>query len=298
MSSLISTTTLADDRAYALRSLTPPPRLQLSAWIENNIILPEAVSALPGKVRLWPYQREIADAISDPMIERVTLVKGVRLGFTTLLTGAIGAYVANEPASILCLLPTDSDTRDYVVSELEPIFAATPALCDALAADTDEGGRNTLTSKRFAGGSLRVIAARAPRNLRRVTARILLVDEADAMEVTAEGNPVRLAERRTLSYSNRKIVIGSTPLDRTPRTSYAPMPKAMAASSRCRVLSAAAALRSHGSTSSGKTGSRRRRVSGVRIARRLYPNGTRRAWSPPVAGARPGPRSEAMPVSG
>lgn len=213
MSSLISTTTLADDRAYALRSLTPPPRLQLSAWIENNIILPEAVSALPGKVRLWPYQREIADAISDPMIERVTLVKGVRLGFTTLLTGAIGAYVANEPASILCLLPTDSDTRDYVVSELEPIFAATPALCDALAADTDEGGRNTLTSKRFAGGSLRVIAARAPRNLRRVTARILLVDEADAMEVTAEGNPVRLAERRTLSYSNRKIVIGSTPLD-------------------------------------------------------------------------------------
>ena len=32
------------------------------------------------------------------------------------------------------------------------------------------------------------------------------------MEVTAEGNPVRLAERRTMSYSNRKIVVGSTPL--------------------------------------------------------------------------------------
>ena len=97
-------------------------------------------------MKLWPYQRDIAEAISDPMIERVTLVKGVRLGFTTLLTGAIGAYVANEPASILALLPTDSDTRDYVVIELEPIFAATPALRDALASDTDEGGRNTLTS--------------------------------------------------------------------------------------------------------------------------------------------------------
>ena len=45
---------------------------------------------LPGRVRLWPYQREIADAISDPLIERVTLVKPVRVGFTTLLTGAIG----------------------------------------------------------------------------------------------------------------------------------------------------------------------------------------------------------------
>ena len=77
-------------RARALRSLIPPPRLKLSNWIEDKVVLPEGTSALPGRVRLWPYQREIADAISDPMIERVTLVKGVRLGFTTLLTGAIG----------------------------------------------------------------------------------------------------------------------------------------------------------------------------------------------------------------
>ena len=203
---------LAEVRSRALRSLIPPPRLRLSDWIEREIVLPEGVSALPGKVRLWPYQREIADAISDPMTERVTLVKGVRLGFTTLLTGAIGAYVANEPAAILCVLPTDSDCRDYCVSELETIFAATPALRDALSSDTDEGGRNTLTSKRFAGGSLRVNAARAPRNLRRVTARILLIDEADACESGPEGNPIRLAERRTMSYGNRKIVVGSTPL--------------------------------------------------------------------------------------
>jgi hypothetical protein len=37
--------------------------------------LPESTTALPGPVRLWPYQREIADAISDPLIERITLVK-------------------------------------------------------------------------------------------------------------------------------------------------------------------------------------------------------------------------------
>jgi Phage terminase large subunit (GpA) len=75
-------TRVADVRARALRSLIPPPRLRLAAWIKREIVLPEGVSALPGHVRLWPYQREIADAISDPLIERVTLVKGVRLGFT------------------------------------------------------------------------------------------------------------------------------------------------------------------------------------------------------------------------
>ena len=71
---------LAIIRTRALSALIPPPRLQLSQWIEQNIRLPEGVSALPGRVRLWPYQREIADAISDPACERVTLLKPTRVG--------------------------------------------------------------------------------------------------------------------------------------------------------------------------------------------------------------------------
>jgi phage terminase large subunit GpA-like protein len=59
---------------------------------------------------------------------------------------------------------------------------------------------------------LKVVAARAPRNLRRHTVKILLCDEIDAYEIGAEGNPTRLAERRTLSFADRKIVLGSTPL--------------------------------------------------------------------------------------
>src|SRR4051794_40178030 len=83
--------TIVDVRRNALRALIPPPRLLLTDWIEQNIRLPEGVSALPGPVRLWPYQRDIADAISDPEVERVTMVKAARLGFTTLLSGAVGA---------------------------------------------------------------------------------------------------------------------------------------------------------------------------------------------------------------
>jgi phage terminase large subunit GpA-like protein len=66
-------TTLTEIRTHALAALIPPPRLHLSEWIEQNIRLPEGVSALPGAVRLWEYQRGIADAISEPEIERVTL---------------------------------------------------------------------------------------------------------------------------------------------------------------------------------------------------------------------------------
>lgn len=196
----------------ALRALIPPPRLRLSEWIEGHVILPEGVSAQPGPVQLWPFQREIADAIGDPDLERVTLVKPVRVGFTTLLTSAVASFVANEPAPILCLLPAEADCRDYVVSDVEPIFAESPVVARALADDRDDMDRNTLLSRRFPGGSLKVVAAKAPRNLRRHNVRVLFIDEADGMESTSEGSPIVLAERRTLSFPDRKIVLGSTPV--------------------------------------------------------------------------------------
>lgn len=204
---------LALARSEALAALLPPPAIPLSEWIESSLRLPQGVSALPGPVRLWPYQREIADAIGDPAIERVTLVKSARLGFTTLLTGAIGCFVANEPSPILALLPTEADARDYVVSDVEPVFNASPALAGLLEGDAAESGRNTLLSRRFPGGSLKIVAAKAPRNLRRHNARVLLIDEIDTMQPGAEGSPISLAEKRTLAFPDRKIIVGSTPLN-------------------------------------------------------------------------------------
>jgi phage terminase large subunit GpA-like protein len=218
-------TTIAEVRTRSLAQLFPPERLPLSGWIERELVLPDGVTALPGRVRLWPFQRAIADAISDPLVERVTLVKSARLGFTTLLSGAIGHFVVNDPCAILCVLPTEADCRGYTVDDIEPIFAASPALRGSLAIGTDdETDRNTLLSRRFAGGSLKIVAARAPRNLRRHGARILIVDEADACEVGSEGNPLRLAERRTLAIRTARS--SSARRRSWPRraTSCAPMP--------------------------------------------------------------------------
>ncbi len=196
----------------ALRALIPPPRLRLSEWIESEVVLPEGVSAQPGPVQLWPFQREIADAIGDPATERVTLVKPVRVGFTTLLTSAVASFVANEPAAILCVLPAEADCRRYMVSDVEPIFAASPMVAKALTYDRDRDERNTLLARRFPGGSLTLVAAKAPRNLRSHNVRVLFMDEVDAMDPTSEGSPIQLAEKRTLSFPDRKIVMGSTPV--------------------------------------------------------------------------------------
>lgn len=200
-------------RRAALAQLLPPPRLPLSEWIEQNVFLSDDVSAQPGPVRLWPYQRSIADTIGDPAIERVTIVKPVRVGFTTILTGAIASFVANEPAPIMVLLPTENAARRYVVDDIEPTFLASPSLAQILSPDSSETDRNTLLARRFPGGSLRFVPAKSPSNLRSHNVRLLLIDEADAMLRGPEGSPIQLAEKRTLSFPNRKIVLGSTPTD-------------------------------------------------------------------------------------
>ncbi|PHQ98057.1 MAG: terminase [Marinosulfonomonas sp.] len=209
----MTTDTLQKIKRDTLYTLRPPAKLNLADWVEKNIYLPSSIAAAPGRMRLWPHQRGMAESIGDPAVERVSILKSARIGYTQLLIAAIGHYVENDPGPILVVVPTEADARNLMVNGIEPTFGESPLLRVALS--SDEGGRDTLMQRRFPGGSLKLVSARAPRNLRAHTARILLLDEVDGFEidVRGEGDPVALAEKRTLSYGDRKIVIGSTPVD-------------------------------------------------------------------------------------
>ena len=207
------TDTLQMLRRDALALLRPPPSLSTAEWIEQNVYLPDAASALPGRMRLWAYQRGICDALDDPAIERVSVLKSARIGYSALVQGIIGSFVANHPAPIMALQPTADDARRFAV-DLEEVFDASPTLRGLLT--SGEGDRSTMYDRRFAGGSLKFVGARSPRNLRGHTVRILLMDEVDGYEATEEGDPVALATERTRTFGrNRKIVSGSTPVFET-----------------------------------------------------------------------------------
>ncbi|GLK67038.1 phage terminase large subunit family protein [Hansschlegelia plantiphila] len=203
---------LADLRRDALKALRPPPRIDLADWVSANVFLPSSLAAHPGRMRLWPHQVEIARSMGARDVERVSILKSARIGYTQLGVAALGNFVANDPGPILVVLPAEQDCRDLMVGNVEPTFAESPALRAALSSTASD--RDTLFSRRFPGGSLKLVSARAPRNLRGHTARVLFLDEVDAFEVDVrgEGDPVALAERRTTTFSNRKIIMGSTPV--------------------------------------------------------------------------------------
>lgn len=191
----------------------PPEDLVYSKWAEENFRLPSESSAESGEFTPWKFQRGILDAFGDPLLPRVTVIKSARTGFTKSFVAAIGAFAVNDPCPIILLVPTDDDARGYAVDEIDPCFRESPALRGAMKQGRLDG-RNTLTHRTLnGGGSLKIISARSPRNLRRHTARVLICDEVDGMEITKEGDPIKLGEKRTVTYADRKIIMGSTPKD-------------------------------------------------------------------------------------
>lgn len=204
---------LSEAHRVARASLKIAGLMPLSQWIEANLRLPDGLTAVPGPIKLYPYQHAIADAITDPALERVSIQKSARVGMTTLLTAAIAHFVENDPCPVLCLLPTETMCRNYVISDLEPLFETSGIGACIRVVGNRAADRSTLLDRHFAGGSLRFVASHAPRNLRSHTARILLADEIDGMETSDEGDPIDLAEQRTLTFSSRKIIAVSTPID-------------------------------------------------------------------------------------
>ena len=153
--------TMSALRVEAYRALLPPPKMDFADWIERTIRLPGDVSAQTGPMRLTRVQRGIADAMDNPDIERVTVVKPVRLGYTSLLSALVGYYVTSDPSQILAVLPVESDCRGWVVDDLEPIFLASPDLRGRLSVENDPSSRSTLLNRRFSGGSLKIVAAKS-----------------------------------------------------------------------------------------------------------------------------------------
>lgn len=199
-------------RAEFFDGFRPEPILPLAEYIERHMWLAQGQSASPGPMELWPPMVELANDMGDPDVEKLTICKGVRCGFTTLLYGAIAHFINQRRTSIIVAVPTDDDISPFVIG-LETALAASPTLRDTL--PMPHAGRHTLRDtlkfRHGAGWSLRMVPARSPRALRSHGAEIVIADEVSAMDVTPEGHAIPLLEKRSMTFPRRKIIIGSTP---------------------------------------------------------------------------------------
>lgn len=203
---------LTDLEARVRAQWRPPRRLALSAWADEKFVLP-AGDANAGRWRTLPYQRGILDAISDPGIERVTVMKSKRVGYTKAFCAAIGYFIEHDPCPIMVVQPTIDDAKKHSKEDVAPMLRDVPALRGLVAEAKSRDSDNTILDKLFRGGSLSLVGANSPRGFRRTSRRVVIFDEVDGYPASAgaEGDQIELGIGRTEYYWNRKILAGSTP---------------------------------------------------------------------------------------
>lgn len=160
-----------------------------------------------------PYQRGIMDALSDELVREVVFMKSAQVGWTEILNNVIGYHVDQDPSPILLMQPTLEMAEAWSKDRLAPMLRDTPCLRGKIADPKARDSGNTLLHKRFTGGHLTIVGANSPAGLASRPIRVLLCDEVDRFPISAgtEGDPVDLARKRTTTFWNRKVMLGSTP---------------------------------------------------------------------------------------
>lgn len=153
------------------------------------------------------------DAISDPAVREVVCMKSAQIGWTEILNNVVGYFIDQDPAPVMVMQPTLDMAEAWSKDRLAPMLRDTPALRGRIADPRARDSGNTLLHKRFAGGQLTITGANSPASLASRPIRALLGDEVDRYPASAgaEGDPIDLARKRTTTFWNRMVMLGSTP---------------------------------------------------------------------------------------
>jgi phage terminase large subunit GpA-like protein len=201
-----------------MAAFKPPPKMTTSEWSEKYRRLSPESSASPGKfsMKRIEFWREVYDLVGDPRVKSISAMCSAQVAKSTFLENVIGKMMHLDPCPILHVSPTLSSMEMFSKERLSPMIRDTPVLRNLVKDVRSRDSNNTISSKKFPGGHIAMVGSNAPAGLASRPVRIVLADEVDRFERSAgtEGDPLKLAIKRTTTYWNRIIIMVSTPGDK------------------------------------------------------------------------------------
>ena len=196
--------------------LAPAEDLTVAEWADKYRILSRESAVEAGKwdTNRTPYMKEILMCITDIETKKITMMCSAQIGKTEMLLNVLGRYMHLDPCPILFVQPTVDDAKSFSKERVEPMIRDTTIL-KKLISKTNKREEGTVQEKMFPGGYVRFVGANSPSGLASRPIRITLLDEIDRFPLSArkEGDPVKLAERRTNNFYDSKNIRVSTPTD-------------------------------------------------------------------------------------
>lgn len=198
------------------RGIRPDPVQDVAEWSEANRVLSGEAASEPGPWRnaRTPYLVEIMEALSpQSRVEEVVFQKSAQVGGTECGNNWLAYIIARGLGPTLAVSKSVGLAERYSKQRIDPMVRDTPALRGKIADRRLRDSGNTILQKAFPGGALLLAGAESAAGLRSMPIRNLFLDEIDAYpdDVEGEGDPVKLAERRTMTFARRKVFKVSTP---------------------------------------------------------------------------------------
>lgn len=198
----------------------PPPKLTVSEWADATRLLPETSGARGAKWRTdtVPYLRGIMDAVHEPGITKIAVMKCHQVGGSESLHNVVGYFIEHDPCPMLFVHPTAAVAEEWSKERLADMIRSTPALAAVVREKRTPRGKggedgSTLQLKMFPGGFLALGGANTPNTFARRSVRIAIGDDVDRFPavVGEEGDPADLLHNRTTSFYDGLSLYVSTP---------------------------------------------------------------------------------------
>ena len=140
-------------------------------------------------------------------------MKSAQIGWTEILGNAVGYFIDQDPSPVLLIQPTLDMGEAWSKDRFAPMLRDTPALRGLVKDARSRDSGNTLLHKQFPGGHITIAGANSPASLASRPIRVVLCDEVDRYPASAgtEGDPIKLAQKRSVRFWNRRFLAGSTP---------------------------------------------------------------------------------------
>ena len=152
----------------------PPEELTVSEWADKYRILSELDSAAPGRwhTAKTPYLRAIMDAFNDDFVHEITFCAGTQLGKTAAEQNMIGYAIAQDPAPMLVVYPSEKLAKFTSEKRLQPMIKLSPALAEKF----DERGSKDLELS-LGNMYIALVGANSPSELSSRPVRYIFFDE-------------------------------------------------------------------------------------------------------------------------
>jgi phage terminase large subunit GpA-like protein len=206
---------LADVQREAATAYAPRTPLSIAAWAEEHRVLPSSSSSEGGRFRndRIPYLKGIMDALTDPRIQTVVVMKGAQVAGTTIGENWVGWTMDEAPAPMLSVWPTEKLLRRWSMTRLDPMIDETPRLARLFDRSGLRDSNDAIAHKEFPNGTLDLLTARSSSDLRSISAARIWFSEVDNIiaELSEDGDPIELARSRGETFWDYKEYFESTP---------------------------------------------------------------------------------------